>query len=139
MGSSTRSSRESAPGYLDAAGATASFLCAIHCALMPLVVGLLPLVGLSFLANEATEWALIGSSAVLGTTSLCWGYREHRSRRAMALLAAGLALLALGRFAHQRGFDQYGVGMLVVGGLTIAAAHLVNRRLCQSCRVCHKH
>ena len=51
---------------LDKAGATASLACAVHCALMPLVVTLLPLVGLGFLADERTEWALLGLSAPAG-------------------------------------------------------------------------
>src|SRR5690349_16997900 len=76
---------------LDTAGATASFLCAIHCALMPLVITLLPLIGLAFLADHRVEWALFGLSAIVGVSSLCFGYREHRSRRALAILAVGLA------------------------------------------------
>ena len=36
---------------LDHAGMTASILCAIHCAIVPLLITLLPLAGLGFLAN----------------------------------------------------------------------------------------
>jgi hypothetical protein len=61
------------PGYLDAAGTAAALACAVHCALMPLALTLLPLAGLGFLADEAVEWALVGLSAVLGVTSLCLG------------------------------------------------------------------
>jgi hypothetical protein len=37
---------------LDRLGAAASLACAAHCAAMPLLVSLLPLVRLSFLAKE---------------------------------------------------------------------------------------
>lgn len=123
---------------LDKIGAAASLACAVHCAALPLVVTLLPLAGLGFLADERVEWALVGASAVLGVTSLCLGYREHRSRRALAVLAAGLALLAGGRIAESRGLlaEPLGVALVVAGGLSIAAAHLVNRALCRSCRDC---
>ena len=132
--------RALAPDALDRAGATASLACALHCALMPLVVTLLPLVGLAFLADQRIEWALVGLSAVLGVISLCLGYREHRSRRALALLGTGLALLAVGRIAE--GYMQqtpWGVLLVVLGGLTVAGAHLLNRRLCATCRTCTLH
>lgn len=121
---------------LDAVGAAASTICAIHCALMPLVVSPLPLIGLGFLAHGAMEWALIGLAALLGVTSLCLGYREHRSRRALAVLGIGLTLLALGRILETRGAGWYGVPILVLGGLVLAVAHLINRHLCRTCRAC---
>src|SRR4028118_1659554 len=81
---------------LDSAGMTASLLCAAHCALLPIIVTLLPLVGLGFLAHEATEWMLLALAAALGISSLCLGFRRHRSRRALVILSIGLALLASG-------------------------------------------
>lgn len=121
---------------LDTWGTTASLLCAIHCAAMPSLVTLLPLIGLAALADGWVEWSLIGLSAALGTTSLCLGFREHRSRQALGVLGAGLALVALGRILEARHAGAWGIPLLVAGGLTIAAAHLLNRRLCASCRRC---
>ena len=121
---------------LDKAGATASLTCAVHCALMPLVITLLPLVGLSFLADERMEWALLGVSALLGSCSLCLGYREHRKRQALLLLSLGLTALVMGRVLEERHFEAAGVIGVVLGGGTVAAAHFVNRRLCLSCRSC---
>ena len=106
---------------------------------MPLVVTLLPLVGLAFLADDRIEWALVGLSAVLGVASLCLGYRQHRSRRALALLAAGLGLLASGRIAEGQGAHRWGVPLVVLGGVGVAASHLLNRRLCQTCGTCIAH
>ncbi len=126
---------ERAPGHLDRAGATASLLCAIHCALMPLVVTLLPLLGLAFLADERVEWAMVVLSGVLGATSLCLGFRQHRSRRALATLATGLAFLVAGRIAEHYALP-WGVVIVVIGGLSVAASHILNRRLCDSCHTC---
>ena len=48
-------------GYrLDSLGAAASLSCAEHCAAMLLQIGLMPVVGLGFLAEEQTERALAG-------------------------------------------------------------------------------
>ena len=124
---------------LDRAGMTASFLCAIHCALMPLVVTLLPLLGLTFLASEPIEWALLASSATLGTLSLCMGFREHRSRRVFAILGVALALLVVGRIGHSHGAQLWNVLLLVAGGLTMMGAHIFNHTLCRSCRRCSEH
>ena len=75
--------------YLDWAGAVASGLCALHCALRPMVAAALPIIGLGLLAGERAEAVLIGASAALGTISLALGFRRHRSGRD----AAGLGLL----------------------------------------------
>ncbi len=122
---------------MDKAGAAASLTCAVHCAVMPLVVTLLPLLGLTFLADERLEWGLLALSASLGVSSLCFGFREHGSRRALVILAVGLSLLALGRVSEERAWGWWAVPAVVVGGCTVAASHLLNRRLCSACRRCH--
>lgn len=124
---------------LDKAGATASFLCAIHCAIMPFVITVLPLLGLGFLSSEPVEWALLASSGTLGTLSLCAGYREHRKRGVFAVLAVALALLVAGRILHHQPLGYMGPVLMVCGGFTMMGAHLINRLLCRSCRVCSDH
>ena len=124
---------------LDRAGATASFLCAIHCALMPLVVTLLPLLGLSFLASEPVEWALLASSATLGSLSLCLGFRKHRKRRVFMVLGIALAIMVAGRIFHERHFGVWGPVLMVIGGLMMMSVHLLNHRLCHACTRCSSH
>lgn len=124
---------------LDKVGATASFLCAIHCAIMPFVITVLPLLGLGFLASEPVEWGLLGASATLGTTSLCVGYREHRKRSIFAVLGIALALLVAGHLLHEHPLGAWGPILMVFGGFTMMGAHLLNRLLCRSCRVCSEH
>lgn len=121
---------------LDKAGATASLACAVHCALMPLVITLLPLVGLGFLADERTEWGLLSLSALLGSSSLALGYREHRKRQALLILSLGLTALVTGRILEESHFETAGVIGVVLGGCTVAAAHFLNRHLCHTCRTC---
>jgi hypothetical protein len=129
---------------LDKAGVTASFLCAIHCAIMPFLVTVLPLVGLSFLASEPVEWGLLAASGTLGTLSLCAGFREHKRRRVFAVLGVALALLVAGRIFHHHYHDHshghlhvhslelWSVVFMVLGGFTMMGAHIFNRMLCRS-------
>jgi hypothetical protein len=111
-----------------------STLCAIHCALTPMMATLLPVVGLGILAGERAEFVLLALSVSLGITGLYLGYRVHRSRRALFTLAVGLCLLASGRVAEGWECERIGMTLIVGGGLVVAASHLLNRRLCRSPR-----
>ncbi len=128
---------------LDKAGATAAFVCAVHCAVMPFIITVLPLLGLGFLSSEPVEWGLLACSAVLGTLSLCVGFREHKSRRVFGVLGLALALLVAGRMLHEHHIGEHlggwGPVFMVLGGLTMMGAHLLNRLLCRSCRACSSH
>src|SRR5690348_9027020 len=53
----------------DRVGATASFLCAVHCALLPFVIALLPLIGLGFLADHRFERVFVACAAALASRS----------------------------------------------------------------------
>jgi len=114
----------------DRLGATASFLCALHCAALPFVLTVLPALGLGFLAEHAFERVFIAFASALALTVLIRGYRQHHSARALAVLAPGLALLWLGGFVVD-GHDTVGLHALLVsiGGSCVAFAHLTNLRL----------
>ena len=130
--------KSSAGSHIDRAGMMISCLCAVHCALLPMVAGILPLIGMGLLAAEGTETALIGSSVALGSIGLSLGYHRHRSGRALVVLALGMSLLIAGRIAEVHGADASAKVAAVTGGLAIAGAHLINRRLCRSCSECRE-
>jgi hypothetical protein len=123
MARSSSSSVFSVPN-LDRLGMIASLGCAVHCALMPLVLGVLPAV----FHEERLEWALVGVSAGLGVGSLVRGYRRHRTVLALCVLGLGLALLVTGRFVEEAGGDG-GVALVVLGGVVVAFSHFLNHRL----------
>ena len=121
---------------LDRIGASTSLLCAIHCAALPFVVTLLPIVGLGFIASEAFEWGLVAAAVALATVSLAIGYRKHRSLRVLALASGAILLLIAGRLAEHHDWSISGAVLAVLGGVALAAGHYVNYRLCQSCQRC---
>lgn len=118
---------------VDTTGACLSVACAIHCLAMPLLVAVLPLIGLSFLVGERAEVVMIIGAAVLATGSLVWGVRHHRSWRVFLILVVALAFIATGRTAVEGTFE---IVFHSVGGILLASAHLVNRHLCKTCPAC---
>lgn len=110
----------------DRVGATASFLCAIHCALLPFVLAALPLLGLEFLADHRFERGFVMCACALATVALIRGFRRHQHPLPLLLAVPGLALLLLGvTVAQDYSIILHSV-MVTCGGLLLASAHFVN-------------
>jgi hypothetical protein len=114
----------------DRLGATASFLCALHCAALPFVLTVLPALGLGFLGDHRFERVFIAFASVLALTTLIRGYRRHRMPGALILLVPGLSLLWTGGWIFDTGMAPVLHAVLVtLGGSCVALAHMVNMRL----------
>ncbi|GGZ62871.1 membrane protein [Lysobacter xinjiangensis] len=113
----------------DRVGFAASFVCAVHCAIVPLVLALVPALGLEFSGWADIDQAFVVFATLLGLTTMTLGYRRHRTFRAWALLVPGLVLIWLGSFTplHDHGWGHAAV--MVLGGFALAAAHSVNLRM----------
>ena len=118
---------------VDTTGACLSVACAVHCLSMPLLITVLPLIGLGFLANERAEVVLITGAIGLAIGSLAWGVRHHRRWRALLVLIVAVAFIATARTAVEGTFE---VVFYSIGGVLLASAHLVNRHLCKTCPAC---
>lgn len=116
--------------FLDKFGTTASIICAVHCALLPVLIAMLPALGLSALAWSGFEWAFVCFATLLGGFSLWIGYKRHRVYRALAFLVPGLILVWLGILWPEIHHNLLRHAMfMTAGGTLIAIAHLVNLRL----------
>lgn len=112
----------------DRLGATASFLCAIHCATLPFILTLLPFLGLEILADHRFERGFVMFACALAMLSLIGGFRRHRRPMSLMLALPGLALLLLGvTLAENYSIALHSV-LVTCGGLLVAAAHFVNLR-----------
>lgn len=112
---------------LDAVGAAASFLCALHCAAMPILLSTLPLAGLEMFADHRFERIFVVLASLFGVAVIGSGYCRHRLPMVAATLVAGIATLLMGAFA------MHGMGVmhaltLALGGLLLGYAHARNRR-----------
>ncbi len=123
----------------DRLGATASFLCAIHCAALPFVIALLPVIGLGFLADHRFEEVFVAFACMLATAALVSGFRRHRRRLPLVLALPGLVLLVLGvTFLHNGSLLTHSI-LVTCGGLLVASAHFVNLRVDRSGHAGHIH
>ena len=113
----------------DRFGATASFLCALHCAALPLVLAALPALGLGFLASHLFERVFIAFATTLAVASLAFGYRRHRRWSAFGFLVPGIALLVAGITTDLHSQPLLHAALVGIGGGFVALAHLANLRL----------
>ncbi len=112
---------------LDALGFSASAICAVHCLLMPFVITLLPVIGLSFLAHPAFEATLIVSGLIIGALSLSHGYlKHHHNLFPILTLSTGFAIIAIGHLEQVEDFEFLIVSL---GASLVATSHVLNYRM----------
>src|ERR1700760_1893666 len=117
---------------LDALGVSASILCAIHCAVLPLLMASLPILGINILHNALFEYGMIAVAFAIGTTALWHGFSRHHHRLTPWLLfTAGMSCLIAKEI-----WPTYELGILPFAVLLVVGAHWLNYRLC---RRNHKH
>ena len=116
-------------GLLDRIGATGAFVCALHCALVPLLVALLPALGISLLLSPGFEFGFVLFASLFGLAVLAWSYRRHRTMRALALLVPGLLVLWVGVLYPPLHESVVHAVVMTFGGTLVALAHLANLRL----------
>ena len=116
---------------LDALGIAASLACAIHCAILPLVLGTLPILGINIIDNVSFEYFMIFLAFGIGSYSLWHGYRKHHHRLTPLLVFSfGILLLIAKQIWH-----DYQFWFLPLAVSLIIIAHLSNYK---SCRI-HNH
>ncbi len=115
----------------DALGISASLACAIHCALLPLMMTSLPIFGVELIKNTAFEYFMIFLAFAIGSYSLWHGYRKHHhSFLPLAIFTTGILLLVAKEI-----WPSQELWLLLLAVPLIIYAHLRNYR---SCRV-HNH
>jgi hypothetical protein len=122
----------------DALGIATSIACAIHCALLPLLMSSLPLFGVNIIHNIFFEWGMIALAFAVGSYSLFHGYlKYHHSLTPVFIFSAGFLFLLLKQFFH-----QYENWLLIPAVILIISAHYYNYRLCHRTKCAsphHKH
>ena len=108
----------------DALGVTTSVVCAVHCAVLPLAVASLPLLGVNIIHNAGFEYGMIGLALVIGLRALWHGFRRHHQRLAPLLLfGTGMIFLIAKQIWH-----SYELALLPFAVAGIISAHVLNYR-----------
>jgi len=111
----------------DALGITAAIACAIHCSLLPIILGSLPILGLDIINNDFFEGVMIALAAFISFRSLRHGFRSHHhAHLPYVLFGIGIILLIFKQIWHSQ--QLY---FLVPAILAIVTAHVINIRYCQ--------
>ena len=119
-------------------GIATSLACAIHCALLPILMTSLPLFGVNIIHNTFFEWGMIGLAFVVGSYSLFHGFvKHHRNYTPILIFSGGFIFLVLKQFVpdFEYLFLTLAVAMIII-------AHYYNYRLCHQSKCAsphHKH
>ena len=117
----------------DALGIAASVACAIHCAVLPLVMSSLPVLGINIINNFWFEIFMIVLAMGIGLHSLTHGFKKHHHRLLpIIVFVIGISLLLVKQILH-----QYQIWFLVPAVILIVSAHYINYRQCRIADHCH--
>ena len=118
----------------DALGIATSVACAIHCAVLPLIITSLPLFGVNIIDHVGFEYTMIFIAFGIGAYSLYHGLRKHHHNY-LPLIIFSIGFLLL--FAKQIWHQQQG-WFLIPAVVLIVAAHYINYRYCRVHNHAHK-
>ncbi len=108
-------------------GIITSLACAVHCAILPLLLSSLPILGMNIINNVRFEYFMIFLAFVIGTYSLWHGYRRHHhSMTPVLIFTGGISLLIAKQVWHE--FQYW---LLPFAITLIIAAHLLNYKACR--------
>jgi hypothetical protein len=120
---------------LDFAGAFASAVCAVHCAIVPLAISIGAMTGAHWLHNHAFDWIFIGFGVVIAGFTLIKDYlKTHKDPTPVIIGITGLVLLIIGSFKHEGFF----IVASLLGGIMVVSAHYINwKRSRHACKLAH--
>jgi hypothetical protein len=121
----------------DSLGVWASALCVVHCAVTPILVSMSVVMARFIPGEEKTHRTLAVGVAALGAMALVKGFRTHRRRRILGLMALGLGFIFAGAFFGGRlPAHGYEVAVTMTGSVLMICAHRMNHTFCRTCRRC---
>ena len=82
---------------MDRAGAWASGVCAVHCAICVLAPTVFTSLGVGMFLSHEAEWVLTVMAIAFGCGALSLGWRAHRSSAVLLLIVLGMAGLVVSR------------------------------------------
>ncbi|MBW7856513.1 MAG: MerC domain-containing protein [Ignavibacteriaceae bacterium] len=131
---------------LDMIGFSASTICAIHCAIMPILLSLLPLGLFEFATSVYFEIGVIGISIIIGLYTFRDGYlKHHHNPIPIIIFIGGFCIIIAGHFIfgghdHSESMTDHGVihfFIVPLGAIFIGVSHFLNIKKMKSCNAKH--
>ncbi|MGV3765089.1 MAG: MerC domain-containing protein [Chitinophagaceae bacterium] len=117
----------------DALGIATSLACAIHCALLPLFLTSLPVLGIELLSSTSFEVLMIVLAFCIGAYSLIHGYLKHHH----TLLPLLVFVLGFSCLVAKQVWHHFEIPLLLLAVIGIITAHILNYRKCRKAGHCH--
>lgn len=111
--------------HIDFLGFSVSFLCAIHCLLIPVFLTVGVLQSDSIFSHKLVEYIVVPASLLIAAWALYRAFQKHRNATPLILAFTGFITIMVSYLLNQ-GYFHYLVGL---GGLCIAIAHFYNWKL----------
>ena len=111
-----------------------SGVCVLHCLITPVLITLLPIIGLSAFAEDVLFhklmlWVVLPTSCI----ALFLGCKKHRNFVILGTGIVGMALLVLIAFYGHDLFESWGEKVATsVAGIILAISHILNYKACQN-------
>lgn len=118
----------------DAFGVTVSIACAIHCALLPLILSSLPLFGVDIIDNIYFEYGMIALAFFVGAYSLYHGFKKHHHKwLPLIIFSVGIFCLLAKQIFH-----NWHLYLLIPAVIFIILSHFLNYKFCRHHNHAHK-
>ena len=118
----------------DVLGIGVSMACAIHCAVFPLLLSGLPILGTGMLSHFLLELLMITLAAIIGFFALWHGYKKYHHR----LLPAGIFVTGILFLLVKHWIPGGEIFLLIPAIIMIVSAHLLNFKLCRLASHTHR-
>lgn len=127
---------------VDRIGAYASAICAVHCLITGVALGLLSFAGLGFIGSVTADIIFLGVAVAIASIAIWHGIRKHHSYKPALVFVLGLVFVVLGHFVihHEHvgshpldNVDIASTFFSVAGGLCFVLFHVLNQRMGNSC------
>ena len=124
---------------IDRVGAFASAVCAVHCLLSGLALGLLSVFGLGFIGSSTTDIVLISITLSVASIAIFAGIRRHHSLVPAGFFLCGVFAILMSHVVLDHESKDIAVRIAtttfaVLGGVFLVTFHVVNLRLLRRCQ-----
>jgi MerC mercury resistance protein len=118
----------------DRAGMSASLACAVHCAMLPLLLESLPAVGLARLDSAWLDWTMVVFAAAIALRAHPGRFTVHRRCLPVTVAVAGRLIIVAKICLFKRSARHHYIQ--ASGAVVVASSHFLNRHFCRNCVTC---